>query len=74
MQIRAKGNKYLAKRLIPGNLKNLSSNVEILEAHMSPYCLTLCFCMLLLIFLLLSLKHTMRKERKQEVYSNQKGE
>lgn len=73
MQIRAKGNKYLAKRLIPGKLKNLSSNVEILEAHMSPYYLT-CFCMLLLIFFLLSLKRTMRKERKQEVYSNQKGE
>lgn len=37
MQIRAEGNKHLAKRLIAGNLKNLSSSVEILEAHLSPY-------------------------------------
>lgn len=35
--MRAEGNKYVTKRLIAGNLKNLSSSVEILRAHMSPY-------------------------------------
>lgn len=38
MQIRAEGNKYLGKILIAENLKNLSSSVEILEAHLSSYC------------------------------------
>lgn len=33
--MKAEGNK--AKGLVAGNLKNLSSSIEVLEAHMSPY-------------------------------------
>lgn len=40
MQMRAEGNKYVAKRLKAGNLKDLSTLiVEILGAHVPPYSL-----------------------------------